>query len=114
MKIEDGTKIQLFIIGRRWDPLKTVPGSCFEKTLKIYEKTIGKSMVLYGLKPLKSIEKQTLFLTLGHSKNNEKSMPKWLPKVMKNRAKWSPGAPRIDLFFVFIDFWRRRKNLIFR
>ena len=27
MKIEDGTKNQLFIIGRRWDPLKTVPGS---------------------------------------------------------------------------------------
>ena len=41
-------------------------------------------------------------------------MPKWLPKVMKNGPKWSPGAPRIDLLFVFIDFRRRRKNLIFR
>jgi hypothetical protein len=50
------------------DPLKTVPNSGLEKTLKIYEKTIGKSMVFDGLKPLKSIEKQTLFLTLGHSK----------------------------------------------
>ena len=68
MKIGNGTKNQLFIIGRRWDPLKTVPGSGFEKTLKIDEKTIGKSMVFDGLKPLKSIEKQTLFLTLGHSK----------------------------------------------
>jgi hypothetical protein len=68
MKIENGTKNQLFIIGRRLDPLKTVPGSGFEKTLKIYEKTIGKSMVFYCLKPLKSIEKQTLFLILGHSK----------------------------------------------
>ena len=68
MKIENGTKNQLHIIGRRWDPLKTVPGSGFEKTLKIYEKTIGKSMVFDGLKPLKSIEKQTLFLILGHSK----------------------------------------------
>ena len=27
-------------------------------------------MVFDGLKPLKSIEKQTLFLTLGHPKNN--------------------------------------------
>ena len=27
-------------------------------------------MVFDGLKPLKSIEKQTLFLTLGHSKKN--------------------------------------------
>ena len=34
LKIEDGTKIQLFIIGRRLDPLKTIPGRGFEKTLK--------------------------------------------------------------------------------
>jgi hypothetical protein len=60
MKIGNGTKIKLFIIGRRWDPLKTDPGSGSEKTCKINEKTIGK--------PLKSIEKQTLFLILGHSK----------------------------------------------
>jgi hypothetical protein len=38
MKIGNGTKKQLFIIGRRLDPLKTVPGSGFEKTLKIDEK----------------------------------------------------------------------------
>ena len=62
MKIEKVTKKQLFIIGRRLDP------SGLEKTLKIDEKTIGKSMFFDGLKPLKSIEKQTLFLTLGHSK----------------------------------------------
>jgi hypothetical protein len=68
MKIEMGTKNELFIIGRRWDPLKTIPGSGFEKTLKIDENTIGKSTVFDGLKQLKSIEKQTLFLTLGHSK----------------------------------------------
>jgi hypothetical protein len=50
-------------------------------------------MVFDGLKPLKSIEKQTLFLTLGHLKNNEKSMPKWFPKVMNNCPKWSPRNP---------------------
>ena len=49
------------MIGRRWDPLKRVPGSGVETTLKIYEKTIGESMLFDGLKPLKSIEKQTLF-----------------------------------------------------
>ena len=80
MKIENGTKIQLFKKVRRWDPLKTVPRRVFEKTLKINEKTIGKTMVLDDPKPLKSIEKQTLFLILGHSKNNEKSMPKRYPK----------------------------------
>ena len=68
MKIGNGTQNQLFIIGRRWDPLKTVPGSGLETTSKIDEKMIGKSMLSDGLKPLKSIEKQTLFLTLGHSK----------------------------------------------
>ena len=55
MKIENGTQNQLFIIGRRWDPLKTVPGSGFEKTLN-YEKTIGNPRVFDGLKQLKSIE----------------------------------------------------------
>ena len=66
MKIENGTKNQLFTTVRRWDPLKTVPGSGFEKTRKIYEKTIGKSMVFDGPKPLNNIEKLTLFLILGH------------------------------------------------
>ena len=33
----------------------------------IEDPSIGKSMVFDGLKPLKSIEKQTLFLILGHS-----------------------------------------------
>ena len=68
MKIENDTQNQLFIIGRRLDPLKTVPGSGLKKTLKNYEKTIGKSMVFDDQKPLKNIEKQTLFFTLGHSK----------------------------------------------
>ena len=41
-------------------------------------------------------------------------MPKWLPKVMKNDPKWSPGAPRVGSFFIFIDFGRCRKKVIFR
>jgi hypothetical protein len=102
IQIENGTKIQLFIIGRRWDPLKTVPGSGFEKTLKIYTKTIGKSMVFDGLKPLKSIGKQTLFLTFGHSKkNNEKTIPKRTSKVMCWGPKWRHGRPRFNLSFDF-------------
>ena len=50
-------------------------------------------MVFDGLKPLKNIEKQTFFLTLGHSKNNEKSMPKLHPKVMKIVQKGARGHP---------------------
>ena len=71
-------------------------------------------MVFDGLKPLKNIEKQTfLFRFRSFKKNNEKSMPKGFPKVMKIGSKWSPGAPRINLFLVFIDFWSRRKKLDF-
>ena len=39
-------------------------------------------------------------------------MPKWLPKVMKNHPKWSPGAPRIDLFFV-LSISEKAKKLDF-
>ena len=49
---------QLFRKVRDWDPLKTVPRSGFEKSMKNY----WKSMVFDDLKPLKSIEKHTLFL----------------------------------------------------
>ena len=41
-------------------------------------------------------------------------MLKWLPKVMKTDPKWSPGAPRVDLFFSFMHFGRCRKKMIFR
>ena len=73
MKIENGTTNQLFMQVRRWDPLKTVPRSGFEKTLKFYGTIIGKSMIWDDPKPLKSIEKQSLFLILGHSKKQSKN-----------------------------------------
>ena len=110
IKIENGTKKQLFRKVRRWDPLKTVPGSCFEKTWKIYEKKIGKSMVFDGPKPLESIEKQTLFLILGHSKKHEKTIPKGTSKVMFFGSKWRHGPPRFDLSFVFWRFAAMPKN----
>ena len=114
MKIGNDTQIQLFIIGRRWDPLKTVPGSGFEKVLKNDEKTIGKSMVFDGLKPLKSIEKQTLFLTLGHSKKQWKIDTTMAPKSHEQLSKMEPGGAQDRFILSFIVFWRRRKNLSFR
>ena len=90
MKIGNGTQIQLFRKVRRWDPLKTVPRSGFEKTWKIDEKTIGKSIVFDGLTPLKSIEKQTLFLTLGHSKKQWKIDAKMAPKSHCRRRATPP------------------------
>ena len=96
LKIENNTQNQLFRKVRRWDPLKTVPGSCFEKTLKTDEKTIGKSMVFDGLKPLKSIEKQTLFLILGHSKRTMKKLyqrgPQKLCFGVQNGDMGLPGS----------------------
>ena len=114
MKIGNGTQIQLFRKVRCWDPLKTVPGSGFEKTLKINEKTIGKSMVFDGLKPLESIEKQTLFLTLGHSKKqwkiDAKMAPKSYEKVVQNGARGRPGS----IYSSFLSiFWEGEKTWFF-
>ena len=113
MKIENGTKKQLFIIGRRWDPLKTVLGSGFEKTLKICEKTIGKSMVSDGIKPLKSIDKQTLFLTSGHSKKQWKIDAKMAPKSHEKWSKIEPGGAQDRFILRFYWFLEKAKKLDF-
>ena len=81
-KIVNGTKIQLFIKVQHAPPLKTVPGSGLEKTWKVDENTIRKTIFFYNPKPLKRIEKQILFLISGHSKNNEKTIQKGLLKVI--------------------------------
>ena len=99
MKIGNGTQIQLFRKVRRWDPLKTFPRSGFENTWKIYEKTIGKQMVLDGPKPLKSIEKQTLFLILGH----------YSQKLWKNNAK---GDLKSHVFGSKMATWASQFRLI--
>ena len=51
--IENGTKTARWRQDRHRDPLKTVPGSGFEKTSKINENLIRKLEVFDGLKPLK-------------------------------------------------------------
>ena len=113
MKIEHGTKNQLFRTVWCWDPLKTVPGSGFEKTWKIHEKTIGKSMLFDGLQPLKNIEKQTLFLTLGHSKKKWKIDAKMAPKSHEKWFKMEPGGAH-DLFILrFYWFLEKAKKLDF-
>ena len=113
MKIENGTKNQLFRKVRRWDPLKTVSGSGFEKTWKIDEKTIGKSIVFDGLKPLKSIEKQTLFLTLGHSKKQWKIDAKMTPQSHKKWNKMERGGAHDRFILRFYWFWEKVKKLDF-
>ena len=112
-KIENGSKNKLFIIGRRLDPLKTVPGSGFEKIFKIDEKTIGKSMVFDGLKPLKSIQKQTLFFTLGHSKKQWKINAKMAPKSHEKWSKMEPGGAQDRFILSFYRFWEKTKKLDF-
>ena len=46
-------------------------------------------------------------------KKVEKSMPKWLPKVIQNRPKSTMGPSRFDLFIDFIDFGPCRKKHVF-
>jgi hypothetical protein len=73
------------------------------KNIKNKENAIRKSIVFYGPEPLKIIEKQTLFLILGHSKNNEKTIQKRFPKVIQNLLKATMGPSRFDLFIDIID-----------
>ena len=54
-------------------------------------------MVWDGPKPLKSIEKQTLFLILGHSKKQGKNDTKGDLKSHVFDLKWRHGRPRFDL-----------------
>ena len=103
MKIGNGTQTQLFRKVRRWDPLKTIPRSGFEKTWKFNEKTIRKSMLLDGPRPLKSIENKHFSLFLFIHPNNEKTMPKGTSKVLFFVPKWRHGPPSSDLLS---DFWR--------
>ena len=48
-----------------------------------------------------------------HFRKSRKLMPKWLPKCMKNAAKSTTGAPRVELFIDFIDFGPCLKNVVF-
>ena len=105
MKIENGTQNQLFRKVRRWDPLKTVLGSGFEKTWKNYEKSMGKSMVFDDPKPLKIIEKQTLFLILGHSKKQWKNYAKGDLKSHGFGSKMATWASQFRLIIWFLTFW---------
>ena len=101
MKIENGTPKQLFIKVRHWDPLKTGPRSGFEKTWKINENAFGKSMFFDGPKPLKSIDKQTLFLILGHSHKWWKAIPKGTSKVMFLFQNWDMGLQGLTCSLIF-------------
>ena len=105
MKIENDTKNQLFWKVRRWDPLKTIPGSGFGKTLKIDEKTIGKSMVFDSLKQLKSIEQQSLFLILGHSQIRWKNYASGDLKSDVLESKMATWASQVRLILWFLTFW---------
>jgi hypothetical protein len=118
MKIENGTQKQFFRKVRRWDPLKTVPGSCFEKACKINEKTIGKSVVLDNPKPLKSIEKQKLFFTSTRARGGPWDTPgqkytPWRSRAATKSILWRSKArffgpsgrhPKIMIF------WHRSKT----
>ena len=113
MKIENGTKKQFVRKVRRWDPLKTVSGSGFEKTWKIDEKTIGKSIVLDGPKSLKSIEKQTLFLTLGHSKKQWKIDAKMAPQSHEKLSTMERGGDQDRFILRFYRFLEKAEKLDF-
>ena len=81
--------------------------------MKIYENTIGKSMVFDGLKPWKSIETQTLFLILGHSKKQWKIDAKMAPKSHEQLSKMERGGALDRFILRFYRFWKKAKKLDF-
>ena len=99
MKIENGTKNKFFRIFRHWDPLKTLPGSGFEKTWK-YMKNIWKSMFWWS-KAINTYWKTSTFLDfLSFTKTIKKT--KGTSQVMFWFPKWRHVLPRFD---VSSDFW---------
>ena len=96
IKIENGFPNQLFIKVWHWvGPSKNGPRGGFEKTSKI--KSENESFLIVLKRLIQNIEKQTLFLILGHSQNDEKTMPKGTSKVMFFDPKWRHGPPRFDV-----------------
>ena len=70
-------------------------------------------MVLDGLKLLKSIEKQILFLTLGHSKKQYKNDTKGDPKSHDKWFKMEPGGAQDRFILRFYRFLEKAKKLDF-
>ena len=62
-------------------------------------------MVFDGLKPLKSIEKQSLFLTLGHSKKQWKIDAKMAPKSNEKFSKMEPGGGQGSIYSSFLSIF---------
>ena len=70
-------------------------------------------MVFDGLRPLKSIEKQTLFLTLGHSKKQSKIDAKIVAKSHEKWSKMERGGAQDRFILRFYRFWEKTKKLDF-
>ena len=110
LKIENGIKITLFITAQHLDPLKTVPGTGFEQTWKFDEKSIGKSMVSDGPKPLKSIKKTNTFswFSVIH-KNDEKRCQRGPQKSGFGIQNGDMGF-QFRLILWFLKFWGDSKK----
>ena len=65
------------------------------------------------LKPLNSIEKQKLFWILGHSKNNEKTIPTGNSKIMFLVQNGDMGLPGSSDRLIFDVLVRCQKIIIF-
>ena len=73
-------------------------------------KTLSEINCFSWSKTIETYRKTNTFLILGHSKNNEKTMPKGISKVMFFDAKLRHGPSRFDLSFDFRWFSAMPKN----
>ena len=105
MKIENGTKIQLFIKVQHLDPLKTVLGSGFEKTLKTTKKLSGNQWFLMVQNNWKVLKNKHFLLILGHSKKQWKNYLKRVPKSNPKATQNDHWAVKVRFIHRYYRFW---------
>ena len=102
-----------FIKVRHWDPLKIFPGSGFEKTRNNYGKR-SENLCFFMVPNYWKVLKNILFLILGHSKNDETTMPKGIWQIMFSVLIGDTGLPCSTFPLIFDVLVRCQKIIVFR
>jgi hypothetical protein len=111
-KIGNGTKIQLFGEDRDGDPLKTVPGSGFEKTWKTMKFGSGNERFLMAQIYWKC---RTVidFMVFGHSQKKWKTDAKRDLKKHVFLSKTTAWTFKVRLILWLVTFWCEAKKACF-
>ena len=112
-EIADRSKIVLLSIDGHFDPRKMPSGRGFGKNMKIEWKIDAKIEGFWWLRTTFGVILFAYFTLSAFSKQAEKSMPKWSPKVVVFGPKCDLWRPRVDWFYNFCRFLKIRKIVDF-